>query len=271
MKFLQVLIDFIQKRALKIEKRYRFVISAILLSSLMLLSTFFLYEKAIIFILTFFILGYLLTYFSLLEGVEQVEWFSLFLMPIILTISFYIFYFLFPGRWLTRLPFIILYGISIYAVLLCANIFNVGVEKSLQLYRAAFSINILFQMLVSFLLYNILLSFKLNFFFNGVGVGIISFLLGLQLIWTVRLNLSIERTIVLFSFIIALTLGELTIIGSFVPVKPAILSLFLTSSYYSVSGLIYSYIDQRLFKETVREYIAVWLVVFLLAVLSISW
>lgn len=271
MKLLKKLFEFIQKKALQIEKRYRFVISAILLSSLMLLSTFFLYEKAIIFILLFFILGYLLTYFSLLEGVEQVEWFSLFLMPIILTISFYIFYFLFPGRWLTRLPFIVLYGISIYAVLLCANIFNVGVEKSLQLYRAAFSINFFYQMVVSFLLYNVLFSFKLYFIYNSLLVFLIAFLFGIQLIWSLKLNLQVKKTTILYGLLIGLVLAELALVGSFAPLKSTILALFLTSSYYSLSGLIYSYLDQRLFKETIREYLTVWLGVLLITILSISW
>ncbi|OGK17767.1 hypothetical protein A2866_02210 [Candidatus Roizmanbacteria bacterium RIFCSPHIGHO2_01_FULL_39_8] len=262
---------FFQKKSLRIEKRIRFVIGALILTFVMLLSTFFLFENGLFFVPILIIFVYVLGYFALLEGIEKIEWLTLFLMPVLLTIASYLFYFLFPVRWLTRVPFVFLYGISIYAVLLCSNIFNVGVEKSLQLYRAAFSINILYQMLISFLLFNIILSFKLNFFFNGIGVGIVSFLLALQLIWSVRLNLSIERMILLFSFFIALILGELALIGSFVPVKPAILSLFLTSSYYCISGLIYSFLDQRLFKETIREYIAVWIVVFILSVLSISW
>ena len=41
--------EFLQKKALKIEKRFRFVISALVMGSLMLLSTFFLFDKALIF------------------------------------------------------------------------------------------------------------------------------------------------------------------------------------------------------------------------------
>src|SRR3990167_2882780 len=170
--------EFLQKKALKIEKRFRFVISALVMGSLMLLSTFFLFDKALIFLAVFLVFGYLFTYFSILEGVEGIEWFTLFLMPIILTVSFYFFYFLFPVIWLTRLPFVFLYGISIYAVLLCSNIFNVGVEKSLQLYRAAFSVNFFYQMGVSFLFNNALFSFRLNFLINSILVFLTSFLLG---------------------------------------------------------------------------------------------
>ena len=60
----------------------------------------------------------------------------LFLLPILLSVAMYLFYFLFPVRWLTRIPFVLVYGISMYAVLLSSNIFNVGVEKNLQLFLA---------------------------------------------------------------------------------------------------------------------------------------
>jgi len=263
--------EFLQKKALKIEKRFRFVISALVMGSLMLLSTFFLFDKALIFLAVFLVFGYLFTYFSILEGVEGIEWFTLFLMPIILTVSFYFFYFLFPVRWLTRLPFMFLFGISFYAVLLCSNIFNVGVEKSLQLYRAAFSINFFYQAVVFFLFNNALFSFKLNFIINALAVFIIAVLLAFQLIWSVKLDLVIDKKTIAYAFLIGLLLSELALIGSFVPLKSTILALFLASSYYSLSGLIYSHLDQRLFKETVREFVSVWLIVLGLTILSIRW
>ncbi len=247
------------------------MISALILSLLMLSSTFFLFEKAVLFIGLFLIFGYFLTYFSLLEGIERIEWFTLFLMSIIVTTSFYLIYFLFPVRWLTRLPFVILYGISIYAVLLCANIFNVGVEKSLQLYRAAFSINFFYQMVVIFLFSNALFSFKLQFIFNALLVFLLAFLLGFQLIWSVKLDLIVDKTTILYAFIIAVVLAELALVGSFVPLKSTLLALFLASSYYCLSGLIYNFLDKRLFKETVREFMTVWIVVFLITLLSLRW
>ncbi|MBI4008888.1 hypothetical protein HY357_01530 [Candidatus Roizmanbacteria bacterium] len=271
MSYFKSLLKFIQAKSLLIEKRVRFVLSAFFLTLLMLISTFFLFENALIVILLVILIGYILTYFSLLEGIEQIEWFTLFFMPIALMLSFYLFYFLFPVRWLTRVPFVVLFGVSIYAILLCSNIFNVGVEKSLQLYRAAFSINFFYQAVVSFLLFNTLLSFKLIFFLNTLLVAILVFLLSYQLLWSVKLNLKFERALVLLSLFIAIVIGELTLIFSFVPIKSTIFALFLTSSYYSLSGLIFNYLDQRLFKETIREYVMVWVVVLIITILSINW
>lgn len=271
MKYIKNILNEFKKRATKVDKRIRFVSSALILTSLLLVSTFFLFDKAPFFIILFVISGYILTSLSILEGIDKIEWLMLFLMPIALTVAFYLFYFLFPVRWLTRLPFIIIYGISIYAVLLCSNIFNVGVEKSLQLYRAAFSVNFFFQLLVAFLFFNTILSFKLNFLVNSLIVAVLSFLLAIHLIWTLKLDLKLERYIFLFAFFIALLLGELTSVLSFIPLKPIIFSLFLSATYYSLAGLIYNYVDQRLFKETIREFVTVWVVVLVIVFLSISW
>jgi len=265
------LLHRIQKKSLRIEKRYRFVITTVILSLLMVFATFSLFQYWFIFVPLLFLTSYVLTYFSILEGVEDIEWFGLFLMPVIITISFYFFYFLFPGRWLTRLPFIGLYAISIYAMLLCSNIFNVGVEKNLQLYRAAFSVNSFYHALSTFFIFNILFSFQQIFLVNAVVVGIVSFILSLQLFWTIRLNRHLDREIKQYAFLVAGVLVQLAIVMSFLPLKIAIYALFLTANYYSLSGLIYNYMDQRLFKETVREYIIVLIFVGIITILSLSW
>lgn len=263
--------DLFEKKASKIDKRLRLVISVLILGLVMLISTFFNFDKAIFFIPTFIITTYFLSYFSFLEGIKKIGWFGLFLMPELITLFFYLFYFLFPGRWLTRLPFIFIYEISIYAILLCANIFNVGIEKNLQLYRAAFSINFFYQALISFMFYNVLLSFKYNFIVNMIGAGIGSLLLSLQLFWTIRLNKYLERDVLIYSLFITLLMAEIALFVSFAPLRIPIYALFLTAVYYSLTGIIYHHIDQKLFKETIREYASVFIFVFVITLLSLSW
>lgn len=261
----------INRRAIKIEKRLRLVISSLIMVFLMIFSTSFYFDKAPIFIAVFTIVGFLVSYFALLEEIEDMDWFGLFFLPIVLTVFFYLFYFLFPGRWLTRLPFSIFYGISFYAVLLCSNIFNVGVEKSLQLYRAAFSINYFYLTVVSFLIFNVLFSFKAVFLLNALIVGSSTFFLSIHLFWTIRLKRHLEREVIIKSAFMALILIETTIITSFVPLRTPIVSLFLTTTFYSLGGLVYNQIDGKLFKETTREYIGVWIFVLLITFLSITW
>ena len=266
-KYLQIF----EKKGTKIEKRIRLVISVFILTGLMIFSTFFYFDRALIFIPILIIAGFLLTYFALLEGIEKMAWFGLFFTPVALTIFFYLFYFLFPGRWLTRIQFIAVYGISLYAVLLCSNIFNVGVEKNLQLYRAAFSVNFLFLTFLAFIIFNVLFSLKGLFIVNMVIAGGVGFLLSLQLFWTIKLDKKLEKEVVNNALFITIILTELTILTSFIPLKGTIAALFLTASFYSLGGVVYNHIDQKLFKETVREYTFVWLFVLIILILSISW
>lgn len=267
----QHILQTIRKKSGRIDKRYRFVISTVILTAIMLVSTFFSFGSGLIFIPLLFIVSYLLTYFSLLEGIKDMGWFGLFLMPVIITLSFYFFYFLFPARWLTRLPFISLYAISIYAMLLCSNIFNVGVEKNLQLYRAAFSVNFFYHAVSSFFIFNLLFSFQQVFLLNTIVVGAAGFILSLHLFWTIHLNKDLGKEIIQYATLVAIVLAELAILISFLPLKIPIYALFLTASYYSLSGLIYNYLDQRLFKETAREYLIVLIFVGIIAILSLSW
>lgn len=269
--FLNSFIKKINSFSLKIEKRVRFVISALVLSLLLLISTFFFFDKAIFFIPLFILVTYFLTYFSILEGIDKSEWIMLFLIPVIFSVAFYLFYFLFPVRWLTRLPFIAIYIVAIYAVLLTSNIFNVGVEKSLQLYRAAFSVNYFLQTIIIFLIANILFSARENFLMNAVLIGASVFPVSFQLYWTIKLNLELERDLFLYAFFTAFALAQIVLVLSFIPFKPSIMALVATASYYSISGLVTAFIDTRLFKQTVREYIIVLGIVVAIALLTINW
>lgn len=269
-------IPFINKQKitsifLRIEKRLRFVISTLVLVFLVLFSTFFQFNAALVFVPIIILASYFLTYFAIIEEIEKSEWFTLFVIPVVFTVSFYLFYFLFPVRWLTRVPFIVLYGISTYAILLTSNIFNVGVEKSLQLYRAAFSVNYFYQTVIIFLVSNIIFFVRGMFLLNGVVAGIITFPLSLQLYWSIKLNQTIDRDLLRYSLFTALIIAQIVIISSFVPLRPTIAALFTTVSYYSLSGLVTAFLDNRLFKNTIREYVFVFGFVLIIALLTLDW
>jgi len=255
----------------KIEKRIRFVISSAILSFVLLLSTFFFFDKAFIFVPVFIVLAYALTYFSILEGIEKFEWVTLFLMPVLLTVIMYFFYFLFPVRWLTRVPFIIFYAVSMYAMLLVSNIFNVGEEKSLQLYRAGFSVNYFYQTLFMFLAANLILALRLNFLLNGIIFFLLGTMFAAHLFWSIKLELYVERAVALFAIFVGIIIGEVAIVASLAPLEISVVSLTLSAAYYGVAGLTYLHIDQRLFKETIREYLTVIVFVLIIVILSISW
>lgn len=260
-----------KKRFLKIEKRLRFVISSLIMSFFFLFSTFFFFDKAIFFVPFLIGISYFLTYFALLEEIEKIEWIMLFLIPILFVITTYLFYFLFPGRWLTRIPAVIFFGISYYAILLCSNIFNVGVEKSLQLYRPAFSVNVFYQLVILFFLLQVIFSFRFNFLINGLLTGVISFILSLHFFWTRQLKLHFEREVILNAVFVSLLLFQTTVVLSFIPINSSILSLFIVALYYTQTNLIFNFLEKTLFKETIREYLIVLIFIFIVTLFAINW
>ncbi|MEO6508338.1 MAG: hypothetical protein ABIO02_00130 [Patescibacteria group bacterium] len=272
MKLLRLFKKYFEPFFLSINKRVRFVFSVLAIGATLLLSSFFYFDTFFIFLPILILGAYFCTYFSILEGIEKKEWIMLFIMPVVLTVSFYLFYFLFfPVRWITRIPFLLIYSFSLYAILLTSNIFNVGVERSLQLYRAAFAINYFFHTVVLFLLFSILFLFKQIFFINAFAAFLIVFPLALQLLWSVKPKVSIDKKVVDYSLFTALCIAELAMIVSFVPLQAPIMALLLTACYYCISGLIYHYIDEKLYTPTIREYLVVIIIVTMIALLTIKW
>lgn len=262
---------FLFKYLNRIDKRQRFIISSLLLTSLVFISSILTYTNAQVFIFVIAVFVYFFTFFSILEGIDGWEWVMLFLVPIYFTIAFNFFYFLLPGRWITRLPFVSMYAISIYGIMLSSNIFNVGEMKNLQLYKAAFSVNFFFLILTSFLVFNLILSFKLNFLLNGILIFLASLPLITQFYWSINPKIILEPHVKRFGLFTAIILGETAIIFSFIPLSANIFSLILTAVFYSIGGLVQAYIEERLFKERIQEFIFVLIFILIMSLLTITW
>ncbi|MBI4136537.1 hypothetical protein HY469_00585, partial [Candidatus Roizmanbacteria bacterium] len=87
--------------------------------------------------------SYILSAIGLREDLKSVEYVMLLTLPTLFTAAVGLFYFLLPVRWLTRLPIALLYAIGIYAILLVENIYNVAVNRSIQLLRVAHAVGFL--------------------------------------------------------------------------------------------------------------------------------
>jgi hypothetical protein len=245
--------------------------SVVILTLLFLLSSFFFFDKAFVFI-PILLMGSFLTFlFVILDKIYPFGYFTFSFMPMFLSLIFYLFYFLFPGRWLTRFPFVFFYGVSLYANLLISNIFYIGVEKNLQLYRAAFSVNFLYQNILAFFFFNVLFSFHQIFFINMFLSAILVFALAIHLFWSIKLKKYLEREVLLFAMLTAIIVAEASFIVSIVPIRTTVAALFLTAVYYSLAGIFYHFIDNKLFKETIREYLLVLIFVFIITILTLNW
>lgn len=255
----------------RVGKRKRFILSTIVLSFLVLLSTFFSFPEILFFLPIILVAVYFFTFFSILEGLSRHEWIMLFVAPLYFTLVVTLFYFFLPQRWLTRLPFVLIYSVCIYAIMLSQNIFNVGVFRSLQLFRAAFSVNYLFATISSFLAFSLIASLRSSFVVTGPLVFIASFPVVFHFLWAVNPQEEVDKKLVLYTLFISLLLGETAVFVSFMPLEQSVFALLLTALFYSLCGLFQSYLQQTLFRERIREYILVLLFVSAIAYLSLGW
>ena len=257
-----------------INDRLRFVICTFFLTCIVFALTLFCFDlKSLIIVFPVLLVSsYLIIYIAILKNITGFEWFTLFVVPIIFTLVLYVFYiFNFQVRHITRIPFLIIYSIGIYALLLVSNIFNVGVEKNIQLYRAAFSINFLFQTLILYFFITIILKFNFIFIINSFVILLLVFLMAIQLLWTVQLKDSISKTNFLFSVLISIFASEIATAICFLPIKSEVFALVVSGSYYGFAGLFHHYADQRLFKQTIQEFSIVFIFVLLFILLTMKW
>ncbi|KKQ10161.1 MAG: hypothetical protein US19_C0008G0004 [Candidatus Daviesbacteria bacterium GW2011_GWB1_36_5] len=257
---------------LQLSKRQKIIIASILVTLGLIVSTqtvSFLYAKfRLIFVLG--IIGYLLSLWALWEGMSKSKALILLILPTLYTVSVTSFYFLLPIRWLTRLPIAVLFAISIYTLLLSQNVFNVASLRTIPLYRAASTSSFLFTIITSFFLYNVVFALNLPFYWNGVVVAFLSFLLIIQVLWSVKME-KITGQIITYSLILGLLIGEGAVALSFWPVAPTIWSLALSTYLYILLGVVNDYLRDRLNKRHLREYIFVAATVLTFSFLVTSW
>lgn len=261
----------IKRNFSSLDKRQRFVLQTVLLTSGLLITQLIWEDSRFIMVVVLSVLSYILTAWSLTEDITGVEWLLLFILPVSFTASVSLFYFLLPGRWITRLSVTAVFAVGTYAALLVENIYNVAAARSVPLLRAAHSIGLLVSLVVIFLTSNIIYSLRLPFGLNLIFTSIVSFILSLQSLWSVKLDDRLSKRLLVFSGIISLGVGEMALVLSFWPVGNSSFSLLLTATYYSLVGIFQQYIQGRLFNNVIREYLSVFLFSLILTLITTVW
>lgn len=252
-------------------KRQKFIISSLVLAGgLLVIQTLepeFRYQA--IFALT--LVSALLTLWSLREALSGIRFLTTALLPTLFTAGVGLFYFLLPSNIFSQLPVIVLYAVGIYALLLTENIFSVAAIRTIQLLRAAHAVGFLLTLLTAFFLFDTIFSFRLSGWWNSLAVFGVSLPLFLQGLWSVNLEEKLTRRILDYTIFLSLVTGELAFIISFFPITIAMASLFLTTTIYVTLGLIQAEFQERLFKQTIYEYLAVGIVVLLVMLITSKW
>lgn len=160
------------------------------------------------------------------------------------------------------------FAFGFYAILLVQNIYVISVARSIKLLQAAKTIGFLLSVASAFSLYYILYSLHTLLPFLAIGIFVISFLLALSVIWSVALKDFIGKTELIHSAILALVLSEIGVFIAFWPVSIAFAAIFLTGNFYTFVGLSQQWLENRLFKRVLWEFI--WVVVILCLMLFVA-
>ena len=251
---------------LETSKRKKFIISVIILSALLFFSEH-LFGKSGIYIAFFisFLTG-ILFFWSTYGDLKATRSFQVFILPFFYSLSFGLFYFLVPARFLTRLIMTSLYAVGLYSLFLSVNIFIVSSIRTIALLSSARTVSFVMALLSYFFLSNVIFSLHINVFITLFLIFGFSFLLILQAIWTYTLDKQIFSQILWVS-ILTICLIEASFVLWFFPTAPTIIALFLSGFFYIVVGLSQVWFAKRLFRSVMWEYIWVAFAVFLIFVL----
>jgi hypothetical protein len=254
------------------DKKKRFAISSIILS-IILLSIKFIDNQTLKFIDIAF-LGLMTTvsfWWSLKEGIKTRITFLVTLLPLYYSVGIALFWFLLPSTIWVTIAIVILYGISIYLLFLTENVFSVSSLKTIALYRAAKGVGFLFTLIAFFFSLNALISLKIPYYYLGILVFFIIYPLYLQGFWSSTLQDKMDKRLNSIAIVSAMFQAQVSVILFFWPVPVIVGSLFLTIVFYILLGLGQSKLEDRLFSQTIREYLTVGAVVFIVMLFSTSW
>jgi len=119
--------------------------------------------------------------------------------------------------------------------------------------------------------FDAILSLREHILVTALGVGLLSFPLFLQGLWSVSLEEKLDPEVLKASGVFALLMGEVAVSLYFWPVTVVVGSLFFTIAIYMLLGLGQAKIEGRLFLQTVREYLVVGVLVFLGMFFATRW
>lgn len=264
--------DGLMKRFVRIPKQLRYVISSVLGAVLLFLAVGVPYPYSWIVLPVLCVSSYLLSWFALLEDIQQNEWYVLFILPVIWTACWYVSFYMLPMRLVIRLAFSLTYPIIFYIIVSAMNIFNVGVEKNIQLGRAAQAANQFIMILVFYLFTHVINSFGLSWAVLGLVTGIFAAILGIQLFWTLSPSEIVSSEVKNLGLFQGFVVGFFMMLLSFLPFNlDTPRPMLITGTFYMISGVLSTYKDSILFKQRLREYFGILVLLLLAAILTLKW
>ncbi len=212
-----------------------------------------------------------LAIFSLWGELSGIKYLLLLLLPVYFVMGASLFYFLLPVRWLTRLPFAFLFGVSVYLLMLTSNIFNIAAIRTIALLRVAHAVGLLFSLVATFFLTNVLFSLHLAVYWIVPAVVAICMPLFLASLWSYELEEFISRRVFIFAVIFSLVTAQITSLVSFWPIVPINGALVVVTVMYALLGLGQFVFGEKLKQRVIWEHLVVSGIVIFIVLLSTRW
>lgn len=252
-------------------KRTKITISTILLT----VSLFFfpsVESRLQIYVLAAIVAGsYLLCVWAIFKDLQNFEFITLFVLPVLLTLSFGLFIKQFNPITEIRLLLVCVYALVLYTILLAENIFNVSAERNIPLLRAARTVGYLVTLFVSFAFFSLLFGLGLDWWVLLVITFVVATLIFAQALWQIELEETLSGQLVLNSVVSGFITAELAAALAFWPLEPPKVGLALTALVYVVLGILQHMIKKDLTRRVSLEYVFLSFSVFLLLVVTTSW
>lgn len=250
-------------------KRRKFVMVSVLLSLGLFVIQRIPVEQRYFAILLLGLFSYGLSAWALVKDLYGIAWVNNLILPTIYPVAVALFYFLLPQELLVRMIVIVVFAISMYALLLTANIFAVASIRTIQLLRAARTIGFLLTTLTSVFIFHVIFSLKiglipiLGLIFGG------SLLLFIQGVWSHTLSVRSQKKEWVYALVGAILLTEGALAISFWLVDVTLVGIMLGMMVYVILGLFQQDLDKRLFARTIQEYLGFAGIVFVVIAITV--
>lgn len=252
-------------------RRQKFVLASIILAIGLMATQLISLQWRPMSLFVFALMAYLLAAWSMFDNLDGVEWLTIVPLPSMYGLSVAAFYFLLPESWLARLVILAVFGTGMYALFLAGNIFTIAKVRTIGLLKAAHAALFFFSLIAALLAFNTMFSLGLLFVWNGLIAGAVAVLLSFPFYWSIRLEKNISNEVRAMTIRTGFAVGLLAAVLSFYPSSLWPLSLMLMSAMYSVMGMSQTALEERLYANTVKEYVAVFVGVMLVFFALMPW
>lgn len=252
------------------DKRQKFISSVLGLSVGLFIAEHFLGRSGVLMIFLLSFITSFLLYLCMRNDLKGNFFWQIFILPFFYSLAFGLFYLLIPARYITRIIMTTFYAIGLYSLFLAENIFTVSSIRTIALLSSARTVSVALTLLSYFFLSNVVFSLHLNLPLTILLILLYTFPIILQSIWIYTLERKLLSNIF---WVISLTicLIQIAMLLWFWPSTPTLLALFISGIFYSVLGLSHVWLEKRLFKGVIWEYIWVILIIFFVLVFFTSW